>query len=296
MLVEFPVLGSCDSPVVPGGVAAVTIFRTRDIFRLPTCCGTQLATGPIFLKPGKRGYRLPLDGESVSYTYPHERSEHGVFIRHTIAGEKKNITVSDDLFQILAANERWVALLELNDGRFRLVGSVIRPLRFLGGGTYDADTAVQPFTSWRFTGLSLAPACFIDSDEWTAVDCLSLSAADFVGGDWFQDLDLTYLGVEVPTPATGGIVASIVVFDDATIAKVGGGFADTTTETGGQYFFDDGPWALAPGTYLVSIPMSVTLLDGSPCGFTFQYTLTVPEPPVPAGDFDPSFFDTSFFF
>lgn len=291
-LVELPVLPDCEPALIPGGVVSVTIFRTRDILSLPSCCGTQAAIGPIFLKSGKTGYRLPLNDETVSYTYPYERTDQGLFIRHTIQGEKRNITPSDDLFQILTAHERWVALLHMNDGKYRIVGTLRTPLRFLGGGTYEAGFAETPFTSWRFISISLAPSCFIDSGNYVVVQCSTLSADDFIAGDWFFDLDATYLGVEVPIPT--GIVASIVSFDDGTIGKVGGGFADTITETGGQYFFDDGPWELTPGTYTVNIPMSVVLIDGSACGFSLQYTITILPPPE--GHFDQSFFDPTYFY
>lgn len=293
-LISLPQLSCPPTGSVPGGVKRLRIIRSNSLYNKVSCCGTQLVTGPIYLKPGTVIYDIPLDAESVRYQYPGQRSVHGVSYQHIISGTRRDISAPVDVSLAIISRATWIAIVDFNDGRSRIIGSQRFPLRYIGGGDYPEDNATPAFTSWRFEGVGLAPACFIsDSDQVKPVDCSTVAPSEFnLGGFTFNESNLL-IGIPTPTPASGSIVSQVLLFDDGTIEQTSGGaFADGLTETSLFYDLDGGPVALTPGIYHVRMPIVVQLIDGTVCPYVLEYdlTYTIGCADVSAADFLPIVF------
>lgn len=296
-LVSLPEL-SCPPAFETGGVKSIQIFRTRDVFQLPACCGTQISSQAILLNSGANVYSIQFDDESVQYRYPHQRTEHGAYLQHEIAATRKGLTPEIDRYLAILPHDHWIIAAVMEDGRNRVIGSLTYPLRFLGAGNYLPGRDSTPFSDWKFSGVSRHPFCFMDEMAVLVIGCESLTASDFIVSNWAFNPSGDFIGIPAPQPTPGRLVASITSYDDGTVQQLSGGaFADTITHytsPNNYYEPDGGPATLTPGLYRATMPMSVTLVDGTNCGFLLTQDFTVPDPGT-AGIFDPTAFDPTIF-
>jgi hypothetical protein len=280
-MVNAPTLTEFDQDIcAPGGgnvagISRIQVLRRDDIISMPscTCLSGGTVTGNIFLKAGALVTTLDFEADGLGWKQDEIDSPHLSFYRHTIIGNRDKVspTLMSALMRLRLG--RFVLLLTDYNGWQWIIGNTSTPV------TFRSSTEISPARAGTNQGVfsffcdALRAACSLVGKA-IAIDCSSVTAAEFDTYGFTYNGSDEFIGIPVPTIVSGSVVATIDTFDDGTIQQTtGGSYVDGLTETGGSYEPDGGAVMLTPGTYQVTMPMSITLIDGTTCGFTLTYPI-----------------------